>query len=86
MRVRVIRHVKLLEIRCFRVRTITLVNIMNILLCQVNQLGAIMLPLVNDLANWMTDFPTLDDDLQKGVNIYPGEQRCEGAGSRARRT
>lgn len=43
---------------------------------EVNTMGALLMPSVNALANWLTDFPVLDDNLQNATNIYPGDVRC----------
>jgi len=43
---------------------------------EVNQLGFLLMGPVNQLADFLTDFPTLDNALQKGVGIYPGEEWC----------
>lgn len=43
---------------------------------EVNQLGASLMVTVNQLADWLTSFPLLDVDLQKGSGIYPGEDWC----------
>merc|ERR1719348_2085878 len=43
---------------------------------EVNQLGASAMSSVNQLANYLTDFPILDEGLQSGSGIYPGENWC----------
>jgi len=43
---------------------------------EVNQLGASAMSSVNQLANYLTDFPVLDEGLQSGSGIYPGEVWC----------
>jgi len=43
---------------------------------EVNQLGASAMSSVNQLANYLTDFPILDEGLQSGSGIYPGEDWC----------
>merc|ERR1712033_105321 len=39
---------------------------------EVNQLGYTFMVSVNKFADFLTDFPMLDADLQKGSGIYPG--------------
>merc|ERR1740131_859029 len=43
---------------------------------EVNQIGANFMITINQLADWLTDFPLLDNNLQKGSGIYPGEDYC----------
>jgi len=43
---------------------------------EVNQIGASFMVTINSLADWLTDFPMLDNNLQKGSGIYPGEDWC----------
>jgi len=43
---------------------------------EVNQLGYTFMVSVNKFADFLTDFPMLDADLQKGSGIYPGEEWC----------
>jgi hypothetical protein len=43
---------------------------------EVNQLGYTFMVSVNKFADFLTDFPMLDADLQKGSGIYPGEDWC----------
>jgi len=43
---------------------------------EVNQIGASFMVTINSLADYLTDFPTLDNSLQRGYGIYPGEEWC----------
>lgn len=41
-----------------------------------NEAGATFIRVVNAYANSLNDFPIYDQDLQNGVNIYPGDYWC----------
>jgi len=43
---------------------------------EVNILGASAIVSINKLADWLTDFPMLDPDLQTGYGTYPGDEWC----------
>jgi len=43
---------------------------------EVNRLGAAAMASVNQIADWLTSFPTLDPDLPAGYGTYPGDLRC----------
>merc|ERR1712210_349773 len=43
----------------------------------INEIGTIVLPLVNNLANALNNFTyTNAVDMQAGINMYPGELWC----------
>ena len=41
-----------------------------------NEIGALILPLVNGLANQLNNFTYTDSAMQNGINLYPGETWC----------
>merc|ERR1712215_172152 len=43
---------------------------------EVNILGASAIVSINKLADWLTDFPMLDPELQTGYGTYPGDDWC----------
>jgi len=43
---------------------------------EVNVLGAAFMSTVNGIANYLNSFPVLDEPLQSGYGIYPGDSWC----------
>jgi len=42
----------------------------------INQLGADLIPLINGIANNLVSFPVYDQDMEDGINTYPGWEWC----------
>ena len=44
---------------------------------EVNVLGAQAMSSINGLANYLSSFPVLDESLQSGYGVYPGDTWCQ---------